>query len=136
MGKFTAQEAHRGKVVRYTIDQLLLKRLNGWKAAEWIFLPMRDFPFLRDQHTVEIAEHYAGFHGMSVVIVCDKDTANKAYREGDKLLVSGLLNLAVWHIGLPHIAELVFHGHRYQTPRVLPVEPEWADSIKRLAGAK
>jgi len=121
--------------LKYTLDQLVNFRLGGWKANEWVFLPMRDFAFLRDQIEVERSNHYHGLHGMSVIIVCDENTSNDAYAEGDKVLKAGVLNLGIWHIKLPHIAEIVFHNHRYQTPRVMPIDAVWADSVKKLSEA-
>jgi len=119
--------------MKYTIDQLLKKRLSGWSANEWMFLPLRDFPFLRGESVIEKSSNYFGLHGMSVILVCDEDTANEAYRVGDEVLRSGVLNLSVWHIGLAHIAELVFYNHRYQTPKILPIDDEWRKSVKKIS---
>ena len=120
-------------MVKYSLEQLLEKRLSGWSAHEWVFLPIGNYSFLSTYTIVEKQDDYSGLHGMSVMIVCDGKTANEAYSIADKALLAGALNLAIWHIKLPHIAELVFHGHRYQTPRVLPIDPQWADSVKKLS---
>lgn len=120
--------------MKYTIDQLLKRRLEGWTAREWVFLPMREFPFLRDQITVQASDGYHGLHGMSVILVCDGNTANQAYRIGDEVLCAGVLNLGIWHIGLNHIAELVFYNHRYQTPKILPIDAEWQNAVETISG--
>ncbi len=119
--------------MKYTLDQILEFRLSGWNAEEWVFLPMRDFTFLEGYAQIEKAEHYAGCHGFSVMIVCDANSANDAFLEAEKLLTVGVSNLAIWHTKLPKIAELVMFGHRHKKPIPLPVNDDWALSVQKLS---
>lgn len=122
--------------MKYTLDEILRHRLQGWKAKEWVYLStIGELSFLSEYTTIEESSDYSGLHGMSLIILCSKDNPSKAYDIADKAIRAGVLNLGVWVIEYPAIAELVCHNHRYQTPQKMPLDPQWQKSVIELSEA-
>lgn len=123
--------------MKYSLNEILAHRLNGWKAAEWVYLNTLtvDLPFLNEYTIIEKSSDYTGLHGMSLIIMCSKSNPTEAYAIADSAIRAGVLNLGLWVIEYPAIAELVCHNHRFQTPQKMPISAEWQQSVIELSEA-
>ena len=121
-------------MTEYTIDQIADHRLKGWKAEEWVYIStVGELDVLGEVSYIKPCDSYKALYGMSIIIVTTKATASQAYDIGDKVLNAGVRYLAVWVLENPHIAELVFCGHRYQTAKVLPLDPEFQKLVTEFS---
>jgi len=119
-----------------TIDDIARHRLDGWQAKEWVYIStIGELDTLGDVTYIQPAESYTALHGMSVMIVCSQNNPAQAYDIADQVLKAGALNLSVWVIEWNKVAELVCFGHRFQTPKPLPLSPEFKHMITQFSEA-
>ena len=118
----------------HTIDELIERRLKGWRGDEFVYLSMLgELSILGEQPTIEKTDHYHGLQGCSVIIVSTRQTANDGYLEAEKLITAGVAHLCFWVLELPYICELVWNGYRHPTPSRLFLEDYWANKVRGIA---
>jgi hypothetical protein len=120
----------------YSVDELVERRVMGWKGEDFVFLSMLgNLSVLNQYPKIEKNRHYHGLHGCSVIVVASRSTANDGYEEVEKLLTAGVANLGFWMLELPRIAELALYGNRYANPMNLFLDQEWAQQVRQISQA-
>lgn len=122
--------------MRYTLDELLLRKFRGWKAEEFIFLSvLGELSFLRDYPTLERRNDYSGVRDMAVIVIAGKNNPTEGYAEAEKLIEKGAGTVGMWVLGEPKIYELSFNGHRPKNYGTVFLSQDWQNIVNRFAEA-
>ncbi len=119
--------------MKYTLDELLLRKWDGWTMKEFLFLSViGELSFLRDFDQIERSDDYAGVRGMSICIVSSPERASAAYSEAEKLISMGCQTIGIWVLGKPYVKEIVFNGHRSPVEGNILLDSGWESVVKQL----
>ena len=120
----------------YTIEQLLLRRLEGWDADDWLFLTIgKPLRFLSAYPQIQRSDKYHGASELSIVIVCNKQTISDAWKEVDKLIEYKVYCLAIWVLGQESVKELVMSGRKWPHPINMCLSNDWQSAVEQFARA-
>lgn len=122
--------------VKYTLDQLLERKWDGWDMRDYLFLSvLGDIAFLRKFDQIQRSENYSGVRGMSICVVGSPKRPQEAYHECEKVIASGAENVGLWLLGAPIVREISFNGIRPKTEGEVFLTDEWRQIVRQLQEA-
>jgi hypothetical protein len=123
-------------MVKYTLDELLLRKFEGWDMREYVFLSViGELSLLTNFDQLQRRDNYSGARGMSVCVVCAPSNATAGYLEVDKLVVAGAENIALWVLGKPYVKEISFNGRRSNLEGNVTLSDGWNQVVQELTRA-
>lgn len=121
---------------KYTIDELLRRKWDGWDMADYLFLSViGDVAFLREFNQIKRTEDYSGVRGMSICVVGSPERPQQAYSECEKLITCGAENVGIWLLGAPCVREICFNGVRPKIEGEVFLTEEWRSVVRQLSEA-
>lgn len=113
------------------INQLALSRLEGYEAKEWIYIStVGRVASLGDVEYLDHCNNYSTVRGCSIMILCTNRSPAIAYDIAAKVIEAKALNVCIWVLENPQIAELVYYGKELNPASSMPMSP----SFKKLVG--
>lgn len=120
----------------YTLDELLMRRLDGWDGDEWLFLTIgQHLSFLNEYPRLRRSDDYSGVSELNIIVVTPKHSLTEAWKEIDKLTDCKVRNLGIWVLGHPSVKELIFCGRKQPKFYNMCLSQDWQDVVDQLARA-
>jgi hypothetical protein len=125
-------------VVKYTFDQLILKKLQGWKCEEFIFVSILghlDFLDSLGAPQMPPQSSYVGAERMALIVVTSSQRVRDGFLEAEKMIQAEAATVGLWVLGETKIFELCWDGYRPKHYGTVFLDQDWQNVVNQFAEA-